>query len=48
MISLIGLINTIAGLVIIGALIGFVVNTIQNAMDDLRRGAIEVKEVGIF
>ena len=48
MISLIGLINTVAGLVIIGALIGFVVNTIQNAMDDLRRGSIEVRETGHF
>ena len=43
-----GFFNTIVGLIIVGALIGFVVNFIQNAMDELRRGSINVREVDHF
>ena len=48
MISLIGFLNTIVGLMIVGMLIGFVVNFIQNAMDELKRGSIDVHEVDHF
>ena len=48
MITLIGLVNTITGLIIVGILIGFVVNFIQNAMDELKRGSIDVHESGHF
>ena len=47
-IILMGFFNTIVGLIIVGALIGFVVNFIQNAMDELRRGSINVREVDHF
>ena len=48
MITLIGLVNTITGLIIVGILIGFVVNFIQNAMDELKEGSIDVHESGHF
>ena len=48
MITLIGLVNTIVGLMIVGMLIGFVVNLINVAMDELRRGSIDVHEIDHF
>ena len=40
----IGLVNTLVGLVIVGGIIGFVINLIQSSMDELRRGGTEVQE----
>ena len=39
------LFNSVSGLIITGALIGFIVNTIQSAMDEARNGSFEIKEI---
>ena len=40
----IGLMNTLVGLVIVGGIIGFVINLIQSSMEELRRGGTAVQE----
>ena len=40
-----GVFTTIAGLVITGALIGFIINFIQSGMDELKRGATVIHEM---
>ena len=40
----IGLMNTLVGLIIVGGIIGFVINLIQSSMEELRRGGTAVQE----
>ena len=37
--------NSLSGLIITGALIGFIVNSIQSAMEEARNGSFEIKEI---
>ena len=40
----IGFMNTLMGLIIVGGIIGFVINLIQSSMEELRRGGTAVQE----
>ena len=42
------LFNSVMGLIITGALIGFIVSAIQTAMEDARRGSATIRESGHY
>lgn len=44
LVKLFAFINTLMGLLLVGALIGFIVNSINSMMDEVKRGSVKVEE----